>query len=272
MLAVRWPGRQDRQVASGRAARKRQQRLGRANARPRVRVVASAAEHATASACTGGSARPHRPAPARRPCSTASAVPSRNRSASDGRSSGRGAAPGSSTGDSPRTTATGTPGSLPLTSSAAAATSSATATSVISSTHAVRVGRAAQVVDRAEAGDADGDVDHAGAPGPAHGVADDDGDVDAQRGAQRRPAAPRARGVRVDRQQGELAGAHVAGVHAGGGEHQALRVSRDPGPARRGDDPDGLLVDRGLPGRLPAGRVGRRRQQPALHLATPPWT
>ena len=65
----------------------------------------------------------------RRPVASASSVPRKNRSSSSGRMRSRAAEP-SSTGAAPRTTATGTPPSLPLTRSAAAASSSASATSV----------------------------------------------------------------------------------------------------------------------------------------------
>ncbi|COX93083.1 Uncharacterised protein [Mycobacterium tuberculosis] len=64
-----------------------------------------------------------------RPSSSASAVPSQNRSLAPGRSSCRAVEPSSDT-PNPRTTATGVAVSLPLTKSAAAAISSATATSV----------------------------------------------------------------------------------------------------------------------------------------------
>ena len=67
-----------------------------------------------------------------RPAAIASAVPIRNRSSSTGRTRSRAVEP-SSAPTSPRTTATGTPQSLPFTRSAAAAISSATATSVIAS-------------------------------------------------------------------------------------------------------------------------------------------
>src|SRR6266550_2480799 len=115
---------QDRHIASGRAAR---------NARNACRIEESGSNAEItlrASACSGGAMSVAPPASSR-PRAIASAVPSRNKSSSARRIRALLPRP-SSRSVMPRTIATGTPVSLLLTRSAAAAISSATATTVTS--------------------------------------------------------------------------------------------------------------------------------------------
>ena len=109
---------------------------------------------------------------------------------------------------------------------------------------------------RTKAGHSDGRVGDAGSPGPAHGVADDDSDVDAELGPQPLPQ-PGRRSVRVDRQQCEFVAGHVRDVHARGREDESQPVLDDPEIAPSGNDPHRLLVDRLPPRLLPHDR--RRR-------------
>ena len=95
----------------------------------------------------------------------------------------------------PRTTATGTPRSLPMTSSAAEASSSATQISVATSSRPPGVGRALQVDHGRHAGAPDGDVGDAPPPGSPEGVRDDHTERrDAEAVLQARPDAPGASG------------------------------------------------------------------------------
>ena len=91
----------------------------------------------------------------------------------------------------PRTSASGRRAVLPSASSAAEASSSATARTVELHDPAVGVGRAAQVLERQQPGDADRDVDDAEAPRPAEAVGDDDRQVMAEPVARRRRGSGR---------------------------------------------------------------------------------
>ncbi len=102
---------------------------------------------------------------------------------------------------------------------------------------------ATQVVQRREAGDTDRLVGLPGAPGPAHRVGDDHGDVDAGQLEQPGPQRP-GRGVRVDRQQQHGARLGAGGVDPRGGEHQPVPGLDDAGAAAPGDHPHGLGGDR----------------------------
>ena len=130
---------------------------------------------------------------------------------------------------------------------------------------AVHVVRSGVAVQHRQPGRADGGVDLAVAPGPAHGVGDDhaDGHAEplAQAGAQRSGAA-----VGVDRQQGQLGGADVGAVDARGGLHQAEIVLGDQRAALAGQHPDGFGVDQLAPQRIPLLRVFRRGHDAALAL------
>ncbi len=129
----------------------------------------------------------------------------------------------------------------------------------------VRIADAAQVGEGCHSGEADRVVDHAGPPGPAGGVGDDDGDLDAERHAQ--PTAQRiGRDVRVDRQQGELVTADVRRIDSGGRDDEAVpRLDDLRAPPGR-DDPHRLRVDDPLALGFPFLRVRRRPDQPALDL------
>ena len=84
------------------------------------------------------------------------------------------------------------------------------------------------------------------APGPAHGVADDDADLDAAALPQGL-AQPLRRRVRVDRQQREFVARDVRRVDAGGGEHKPVPRLRRSQVAAAGDT------------RTVSASIGRRR-------------
>ena len=149
----------------------------------------------------------------------------------------------------PRTTATGTPVALPMTSSAAGAISSATATSVTCSSRPSASVGAAEVDDGGDTGDADGDVGQSLAPRAAERVGDDHADVDAEVGAQPVADAPR-RAVAVDGQQRGVARGHVRQVDARVGAHEAVRRLADDQVAAAAHDAHRFLLDQ---------RLGRRR-------------
>ena len=83
----------------------------------------------------------------------------------------------------------------------------------------------------------------------------------AQPGPQRRGA-----GVRIGRQQRQLACVDVGAVHPGGGLHQAERVLGDQGAALAGKNPHSFGVDQLAPQRIPLLRIGRRGDDAALAL------
>ena len=119
---------------------------------------------------------------------------------------------------------------------------------------------------RTESSHADRGVGDASSPRPAHRVADNNGDVDAELGSQPLPQPGGGR-VRVDGQQCEFVAGDVRAVHARGGEHEPLPGLDDPQIAPGGDHPHRFLVDR-LASRLLThiGVGGRQRDQPALDL------
>ena len=175
--------------------------------------------------------------------------------------------PGSGSGRSavrPRTTATGTPASLPFTRSAAAASSSTSAVLRDVELVAVGVDLAPVVEQGGQPGRADGDVGQPLAPGPAERVADDDADVHAEQLGQ--PGAEGAgRGVAVLGEEHQQVLGHVRGVDPGGGQDPALPRLHDRQRTAAGDDADRLLLDGVEAGGLPVG-AGRDVHQPVLDL------
>ncbi len=106
----------------------------------------------------------------------------------------------------------------------------------------VVVGRAAQVLERREAGAADRDVHHAAAPRAAERVRDDDREPRAEPFRERRAQAL-GRGVRVLGQQRQEPGLHVRRVDAGVRAHQPVACLRDHEVATPGDDAPRLACD-----------------------------
>ena len=112
-----------------------------------------------------------------------------------------------------------------MTSSAAPAISSAIATSVTWSSRPSASRSPAQVDDRGDAADADGDVGEAGAPRAPERVRDDDRDLDAAPGAER-VADVLGGAVGVDREQRRVPVVDVREVDAGVRAHEAVTRSR----------------------------------------------
>lgn len=124
---------------------------------------------------------------------------------------------------------------------------------------------AAVVVEHRQPRGADRGVGLPVAPGPAHRVGDDDGDLDAEQLAQPRPQSCRA-GIGIGWQQGQFAAVDVRAVHPGGGLDQAVGVLGDQRAALAGQHPHRLLVDQLAPQRIPLLGVGRRGDDAALAL------
>ena len=211
----------------------------------------------------------------RRPWASARSVPSRNRSSSCGRINvrppPRGPEPsaGSPGASMPRSTATGTPVSLPFTRSAAAAISSPTPTMVTTSSLPCP-----SIPPRWSSS----------TPTPAAPMVTS---VTPLRQARpwvsvtttpiRMPAVgegqhqPFGRGVRILGQQCDLVGMHVGRVDAGGGGDDAQPVLDDLRPGHLGHQPHRLFVDQPAPQRVPLLRIGRRRAPAGPRSWRPPW-
>ena len=135
---------------------------------------------------------------------------------------------------------------------------------------AVRIDGTRIAVQHSQTGGTDGGVDLAVAPGPAHGVGDDDGNLDtqplAQRGAQRRGTA-----VGIDWQERQFGPTDIGAVDAGGGLDESEPVLGDQRPALAGQHPHRLVVDQLAAKLIALLGILRRRHQPALafghHLA-----
>ncbi len=204
-----------------------------------------------------------------RPTAIASAVPNRNKSSVAPRISVRLPSPSSSSLPSranPRTTATGTPPSLPLTRSPAAASSSAIATCVTSS-----VLPYASVRPRGSVTAVTPATPIAVSVMPArHGRPIESlmtTPTSTPSSLADRLAQQLRRRVGVDRQQREFVAGDVGQVDAGGGEHQPVPGLDDAQRAARCDHAHGLGVDGLLPGCLAGVLVGGvEHDQAALDL------
>lgn len=109
---------------------------------------------------------------------------------------------------------------------------------------------------------ADGDIGLAGAPGAAHGVGDDDGDV-AARGSELGAQACGTR-IGIEGEQRELIGGDVGAVDTGRGLDKTVAVGGDGELAPTRDDADGFGLDEPTTQSIAFGRVGGCRHHPAL--------